>query len=158
MSLCLPWLKILLPHLYLLEWKLCIPQLTGLKHGSWLEQEACVVTYHPSSSSFALFWVSRLGASENCGLCQLCNTEVEDPLHAFFTCQHSQVPGHALLGNLQTAVPNLTPEGALKLQFETSLNNDQLFVTVCLLSSGLNFIWKKRSWRSKSPSSLWEQI
>ena len=52
MSLCLPWLKNVLPHLYLLEWKLCLPLLTGLKHGSWLEQEAWVVTYHPSFSSF----------------------------------------------------------------------------------------------------------
>ena len=88
--------------------------------------------------------VSRLGASENRGFCQLCNMEVEDPLHAFFTCQHSQVPGHALLGYLQTAVPNLTPEGALKLQFETSLNDDQLLASVCLLSSGLSFIWERR--------------
>ena len=72
------------------------------------------------------------------------SSAVEDPLHAFFTCQHSQVPGHALLGYLQTAVPNLTPEGALKLQFETSLNDDQLLATVCLLSSGLSFIWERR--------------
>ena len=89
--------------------------------------------------------VARLGASQDHGLCLLCNADIEDSLHAFFTCQHSQVPGLALLGYLQTTVPDLTPEKALKLDVGTSLEDDQLVATLYTLSTGLKFIWECRT-------------
>ena len=89
--------------------------------------------------------VSRLGGSENGGLCKLCNTEIEDTLHAFFTCPHNMVLGNALLGYVQVAAPGLTQEGALKLLFETDMAEDETLASLYVLSAGLRFIWEKRT-------------
>ena len=89
--------------------------------------------------------LSRLGGSENGGLCKLCNTEIEDTLHAFFTCPHNMVSGNALLGYVQVAAPGLTQEGALKLLLETDMAEDETLASLYVLSAGLRFIWEKRT-------------
>ena len=88
--------------------------------------------------------VSRLGGAEGRGLCLLCHDEIEDQLHAFFTCQHSSVAGHALLGYLQGAVQGLTPEASLRLELDPSLNEKEELATICVLSTGLKYIWETR--------------
>ena len=88
--------------------------------------------------------VSRLGGSGSQGLCQLCHKEIEDQLHAFFMCQHSLVAGHALLGYLQSAVPGLSPEASLRLELDNSLSEKEELATICMLSTGLKFIWETR--------------
>ena len=78
--------------------------------------------------------VSRLGATENLGICQHCHQEIEDLLHALFSCQHSSVAGHALLGYIQTLVPTLSPEAALRLEGNTVTNEDETWLlSTCLL-------------------------
>ena len=69
--------------------------------------------------------VSRIGVAETHGLCLICHVEPEDQLHAFFFCQQSRVVGHALLGLLQHAVPDLTPEAALRLELGAELTEDE---------------------------------
>jgi hypothetical protein len=82
--------------------------------------------------------------AENLGICLICNVEPEDQLHAFFFCHQSMVAGHALLGHLQHAVPDLTPEAALRLEFGTDLNADEELATVYTLAAGLKYIWETR--------------
>ena len=86
--------------------------------------------------------MARLGGTENGGRCKLCNEETEDTIHALFTCPHNLVPGNALLGYLQVTSPGLTQEGALKLELEPSLDFDDILATLCVLSTGLKFIWE----------------
>ena len=54
--------------------------------------------------------VSRLRGED--GTCNLCNEDIEDLSHAFFTCSHSRVAGLALLGWVKLLCPNLQPEDA----------------------------------------------
>ena len=91
--------------------------------------------------------VHRIGVADGDqpGLCQLCLVEAEDPLHALFSCLHSQVAGHALLGYAQKHVPNLSPEAALRLDFGgTRLSDEEELATVCLLATGWLYIWETR--------------
>ena len=95
--------------------------------------------------------VARLGGSENGGRCKLCNLETEDIMHAMFTCPHNLVPGNALLGYLQVTTPGLTQEGALKLELESSLDSDGTLAALCVLSTGLKFIWECRISKKQVP-------
>ena len=88
--------------------------------------------------------MSRLGGNVNLGICQHCHHETEDPLHAFFSCQHSSVAGHALLGYVQTLVPTLSPEAALRLEVNTGTNDDENLAAVYMLATGLKYIWETR--------------
>jgi hypothetical protein len=91
--------------------------------------------------------VLRLGvaAGDQPGLCQLCHGEVEDPLHALFSCHLSQVAGLGLLGYAQKTVPNLSPEAAIKLEFSGTLTEKEELATVCLLATGWLYIWEART-------------
>ena len=90
--------------------------------------------------------VRRLGvaAEDQPGLCLLCHLEVEDPLHALFSCHLSQVAGLGLLGYAQKTVPNLSPEAAIKLDFGVTLEAKEELATVCLLATGWLYIWEAR--------------
>ena len=89
--------------------------------------------------------VTRFGlAGPNQGLCQLCQREVEDQVHAFFTCPHSLHAGLALIGYVQYCVPHLSPEAALKLDIGPDLSEQKVLATVCMLATGLKYIWKER--------------
>jgi hypothetical protein len=90
--------------------------------------------------------VSRLGGTDgqNPGLCNFCSEEVETPLHAFFQCQHSLLVGLALLGYVQVLVADLSPEAALRLELGRQLTQIEELATICLLASGLKYIWETR--------------
>ena len=78
------------------------------------------------------------------GLCQLCQGDVEDLLHSFFSCPKSAVAGLTLLGHAQTFFPLRTPETALRLEFMGDLSERGELAVVCLLATGLKFIWETR--------------
>ena len=90
--------------------------------------------------------VSRLvgGQNEHTGRCSLCLQEVEDQVHAFFTCQKSMIPGLACIGYVQTVLPNLSQDEALRLEFGQELSEADCLATVCILSTGLKYIWEAR--------------
>ena len=90
--------------------------------------------------------VLRMGGSDdnNPGLCNLCSEEVETPLHAFFECPHSMLAGLALLGYVQVQVPGLSPEAALRLELGRQMEEDKELATICMLGSGLKYIWETR--------------
>ena len=88
--------------------------------------------------------VARMTRGHNMGLCPLCQIEVEDLNHAFFSCPHSCVAGLALLGYGQVAIPSLSPEAVLHLELGQDLNEEQQLATVCLLATGLKYIWSTR--------------
>ena len=52
--------------------------------------------------------------------------------------------GLALLGYGQTFVPNLSPESALKLDLGSELSEQKVLATVCVLATGLKYIWQAR--------------
>ena len=91
--------------------------------------------------------VSRLGGTEdqNPGLCQHCAVDMEDPVHAFFLCQQNRLVGHALLGHVQVLAPDLSPEAALRLELGGELSPDEELATMCLLATGLKYIWDARA-------------
>ena len=91
--------------------------------------------------------VRRLGVADvgQPGLCQLCNQEEEDTLHALFYCQHNVVAGHALLGYSQKIIPNLTPEDSIKLRLGNSLEEEEELAAISLLATGWDHIWKART-------------
>ena len=90
--------------------------------------------------------VQRLGVAVDGqpGLCQLCHLETEDALHALVHCPHSAVAGLALLGHAQHVLPNLSPEAALRLDFDAKLEDEEELATVCLLATGWLYIWEAR--------------
>ena len=90
--------------------------------------------------------VARLGAAANPtpGLCLHCQLEEEDATHAFFSCPHSNIAGLALLGWVQGAVPDLSPERAVQLQLGDDLPQEDELAVVYLLALGLKFIWEAR--------------
>lgn len=90
--------------------------------------------------------VSRLGGAvaQNPGFCNFCSEEVETPLHAFFQCQQSMLAGLALLGYVQVLVPGLSPEAALRLELGRQLTEKEELATICLLATGLKYIWEAR--------------
>ena len=100
--------------------------------------------------------VARLGGSQADppGRCTHCQADVEDQLHAFFSCQKSMVAGLALLGYVQQATPNLNPEEALRLELGHDLSDVDELASVCLLSTGLKYIWETRA--EKKPIILYK--
>ena len=91
--------------------------------------------------------VHRLGvaAGDQPGLCQLCHVDVEDPLHAHFSCHLSLVLGLGLLGYAQKTVPNFSPEAAIKLDLGGELPDKQELITVGLLATCWHYIWEART-------------
>ena len=78
------------------------------------------------------------------GRCSLCHAGTEDLMHAFFLCQKSAVAGHALLGYAQQCLPDLTPEQVLRLELGLDLSDGDQLAVVCLLATGLVYIWETR--------------
>ena len=78
------------------------------------------------------------------GLCQICHSETEDLVHAFFTCSQSRVAGLGLLGWVQGVSPDLSPEGAVQLQLVQGLADDEVLAAVYLLAIGFRYIWEIR--------------
>ena len=79
------------------------------------------------------------------GRCPVCRAATEDQLHAFFDCPNNSVCGLALLGYVQTTVSNLSPEEALRLELGGGHDEVEQLATVCLLSTGLQYIWEART-------------
>ena len=52
--------------------------------------------------------------------------------------------GNALLGYLQHCIPDLSPEEALRLELGEVLDEVDQLAAVCLLSTGLMYIWETR--------------
>ena len=100
--------------------------------------------------------VARLGGGQTDppGRCNHCQADVEDQLHAFFSCLKSLVPGLALLRHMQHAIPNLNPEDALRLELGHDLSDVDQLAAVCLLSTGLKYIWEARA--EKKPIILYK--
>ena len=82
---------------------------------------------------------------EPAGLCLLCRQEREDLQHAFFFCQESAGVGLALLGYVQHVVSTITPEECLRLEIGDDLGEEDQLAVVCLLASGLKYIWETRA-------------
>ena len=77
------------------------------------------------------------GGQEQPGLCLLCHVETDDLNHAFFTCQKSSVVGHALIGYLQSCIPQLSADEAVRVDLGQELDDVDQLVAVCLLATGL---------------------
>ena len=60
----------------------------------------------------------------------------------------------ALLGYVQQAIPNLNPEEALRLELGHDLSDVDQLASVCLLSTGLKYIWETRA--EKKPIILYK--
>ena len=75
----------------------------------------------------------------------MCKSDIEDLPHAFFYCSSNRVTGLALLGYLQKAVQNLSPEAALRLEFGEEHHETDQLALVCLRSTGLQYIWEARA-------------
>ena len=54
------------------------------------------------------------------------------------------IPGLALMGYVQTVLPNLSQDEALRLEFGQELSEADCLATVCILSTGLKYIWEAR--------------
>ena len=82
-------------------------------------------------------------------LCQICHSETDDLMHAFFTCSQSRVAGLGLLGWVQGVSPDLSPEGAVRLQLVQGLADDEVLAAVYLLAIGFRYIWVIRKVKKK---------
>ena len=98
--------------------------------------------------------IARLGAAEGQvpGLCHHCHTDVEDAIHALFTCPHSMVASLALLGWVQGLAHDVSPEEAIQLQLDDDLTDVEELAVVYFLATGLKYIWEARM--SKKQISL----
>ena len=90
--------------------------------------------------------VSRIVRAEQQaqGLCQHCHADVEDLLHAFFSCSHNRVAGLGLLGLVQGLCPDLQPDDALQLHLGGDLPPEDELAAVYVVATGLKFIWEAR--------------
>ena len=79
------------------------------------------------------------------GLCKHCHVTTEDLQHALFSCQHSRAAAEVLLGYAHITIPGLSPQGLLRLDFGCELEDDDLLATLCIISTGLNYIWQARA-------------
>ena len=57
----------------------------------------------------------------------------------------SSTAGMALLGYVQSVVPNISAEAALRLELGQDMTEGEQLATVCLLATGLKFIWSTRT-------------
>ena len=89
--------------------------------------------------------IARLGLDEGqAGLCLHCRLEVEDITHCFFDCPRNMMVGLALLGCVQQLIPGLSAEAAVRLDFGLVLPEDDNLAALCILSTGLKYIWEAR--------------
>ena len=88
---------------------------------------------------------ARFAVDEASATWSTCKAEREDQLHAFFSCPSSAVSGLALIGYAQRIVSDLSPEKALRLELGGGLDEVDQLAVVCLLSTGLKFIWETRA-------------
>ena len=51
----------------------------------------------------------------------------------------------ALLGYVQVVLPDLSPGAALRLELGQDLDEPEQLATVCLLATGLKYIWATRT-------------
>ena len=79
------------------------------------------------------------------GICKLCRVSPEDLNHAFFSCPSSKTVADLLLSWVQIAVPGLQSNSLLRLDFDTPLEEVDQLATLCLISTGLNYIWQARA-------------
>ena len=77
------------------------------------------------------------------GNCLLCN-DLENLVHAFFTCPHSSRAGLALLGWVQVVDGQLLPEDPLTLNLNTDLPPNFELVAVFMVATDLKFMWESR--------------
>ena len=90
--------------------------------------------------------VFRLGVGD-CqllGLCLLCQTEIKNPMHAFFASSFSSVAGLGLLGLVQELCHELFSEDVLQLELGEDLSDAEE------LATGLKFIWEARMKKKQS--------
>ena len=81
--------------------------------------------------------------------CTLCTDACPETLqHALLTCQYNDGAGQALLTILQGAIPGLSPDDLLHLQFH-SLQESQELATIFLTTALLLEIWSRRSQKKR---------
>ena len=89
--------------------------------------------------------VARLGLDDGqAGLCLHCRGEVEDLTHCFFDCPRNMVVGLGLLGCVQQLCPGLSADAAVLLDLGASLSETESLATLCILITGLKYIWEVR--------------
>ena len=79
------------------------------------------------------------------GMCKACHTADEDIHHALVSCPTSQGVAAMLLGFVQIAVPGLSSQAMLRLDFGPDLNEVDTLATLSIISTGLMYIWQARS-------------
>ena len=79
------------------------------------------------------------------GLCRMCGHASEDLLHALFTCTESKATADQLLSYVHVTVPRLSPPGLLRLDLGSELDETDLLATLCIISTGLKYIWQARA-------------
>ena len=79
------------------------------------------------------------------GICKICRVSPEDLYHAFFSCPSSQSVADLLLSWVQIAVPGLEFASLLRLEFGTALEEEDQLATLCLISTGLHYMWQARA-------------
>ena len=77
-------------------------------------------------------------------LCKTCRASPEDLLHAFFSCPSSKAVGDLLLSFVRIVVPGLSPQQLLRLDLGPGLAEADQLATICVISTGLNYIWQAR--------------
>ena len=78
------------------------------------------------------------------GVCKICRAAPEDRLHAFSTCPSSKATSDLLLGYVHAAVPGLSPEDMLRLNFASRLDESDKLAVLVVISTGLKYIWESR--------------
>ena len=61
----------------------------------------------------------------------------------FFDCPNNLAAG-LLLGCVQQVCPGLSPDAAVRLELGVDVDDDTGLVALCILSTGLKFIWETR--------------
>jgi hypothetical protein len=89
--------------------------------------------------------IERLGLYEGqAGLCLHCRLEVEDLIQCIFDCPRNMLVGLALLGCVQHLIPGLSAEAAVRLDYGLVLTYVDILAALCILSTGLKYIWEAR--------------
>ena len=79
------------------------------------------------------------------GICKKCKNSPEDLYHAFFSCPSSRTVADLLLSWVHIAVPGLEFPSLLRLDFGTALDEVDQLATLCLISTGLHYMWQARA-------------